>query len=121
MAFFALVAITFLLVAGHIALSDAIGPLVSALAIAGVAMVIALAILIVLKVRSGVEKRRRAERRRSSETTALVTTAALTAMPLLFGSKLVRSAAIPAALLGAVGLLLKGALDEHQDRPDVPD
>jgi hypothetical protein len=77
--------------------------------------------LVVLKVREGVEKRRRAQKRRSTETTALLTTATLTAVPMLLGSRLVRNAAIPAALLGAVGLLLKGALEEHgKDRDEKP-
>jgi hypothetical protein len=121
MAFFALLAIAFLFVAVHIALSEAIGPVASALVIAVASLIFAVAILIVLKLRSGLEKRRRAERRRSSETTALVTTAALSAVPMLLGSKLVRSAAIPAAVLGVIGLLLKGALNEHHDRPKIPD
>jgi hypothetical protein len=118
-AFFALVGIVFALMAAHIALSEGVGALGSALILGGVALAIALTIFIVLRVGADIEKRRRAARRRSSETTALVTTAALTAVPMLLGSRLVRNAAVPAAVLGGIGLLVKAALEANDAKePD---
>ncbi len=99
-ALFGLIAFCFLLVAAQLALSMVMPPLFAALTIAGVSAVIAIAIFSVIQIVASRRKRREAERRRSSETTALVTTAALTALPLVFKSPLMRNIGLP-----LVGLL----------------
>jgi hypothetical protein len=107
-ALFALVGFVFLLVALYTGVVDWIGPLWAPLAIAGGSLAIALAIYIGVKVASNVVAQREAQRRHSAEKTALVTTAAITAVPLLMKSPLMRSIGIPVGgALAALYLLSK--------------
>ena len=100
---FGLIALTFLLVAAHTALVDQVGPLWAPLIIAGAALLVALVIFIVMRVREGMARREQAQRRRATETTALATTAAITALPMLLKSPLVRNIGLP--LGGALAVL----------------
>jgi hypothetical protein len=100
---FALIGLAFLLVAAHLALSDWLGPIGSALSIAGAALLVALAIFAVIRITDEIAKRRETQRRHSAETTALVTTAAITALPMLMKSPLMRTVGLP--LGGALAAL----------------
>lgn len=116
-ALFALIGMVFLLVALHTAASDWLGPLWGPLAIAGVALFVALAIYVGMRIAAGVAARRDARRRHSAEKSALVTTAAITAVPMLLKSPLMRTVGIPVGGLLAAAYLLsrpggQGAEDE---------
>jgi hypothetical protein len=103
-ALFGLIALTFLLVAGYVALSEAVGPVVAALIIAAASLVVALVIYFAMWIAEDRRKRAAAEKRRSTETTALITTAALTAIPLLFKSPLIRNIGLPLVALLTIAL-----------------
>ena len=90
-----LIAVAFLLVAANVALGDWLGPVLAPLVIAGVALIIALLIYLVVHARHVRRRRRDAERRHSAERTAMVTTAAITAVPMLLKSPLMRTIGIP--------------------------
>jgi hypothetical protein len=92
---FAVICLAFLLVAAHLGLTLWVGPIWSALIIAGVALVIAAIFFIVYRVNEGTAHRRALERRRSAEANALMTGAAVTALPVLLKSPLVRNVGIP--------------------------
>jgi hypothetical protein len=98
-----LIGLAFLLVAAYLALTDWLGPIGSALAIAGVSLLLAAGIYIVIRIIDDIAKRRQAQRRHSAETTALVTTAAITALPMVLKSPLMRSVGLP--LGGALAAL----------------
>lgn len=90
-----LVASAFLLVAANVALGEWIGPVLAPLAIAGVALAIALSIYLVVHARRVRRQRRDAERRHAAERSAMITTAAMTAVPMLIKSPLLRLIGIP--------------------------
>jgi len=94
-ALFALIGIAFILVAVNNAAMLAWGPIVGPLVVALVAIVIAVGIWAVMAIIEGIAKRKALERRHSQEKTALVTTAALTALPILLQSSLMRKVGIP--------------------------
>ena len=107
-AFFALVGVVFLLVALYTGMVGWLGPILGPLAIAGGALVVALAIFIGIRVAAGIVARREAQRRHSAEKTALVTTAALTAVPMLLKSPLMKQIGLPVGgALAALYLLSK--------------
>jgi hypothetical protein len=107
-AFFALVGVVFLLVALYTGMVGWLGPIWAPLAIAGGALVVALAIFIGIRVAAGIVARREAQRRHSAEKTALVTTAALTAVPMLLKSPLMKQIGLPVGgALAALYLLSK--------------
>lgn len=107
-AFFALVGVVFLLVALHTGMVDWLGPIWGPLAIAGGAIVIALAIYIGVRIAANVVAHREAQRRHSAEKTALVTTAAITAVPMLLKSPIMKNIGIPVGgALAALYLLSK--------------
>ena len=106
-ALFVLIAISFLLVAAYTGLALWVGPIWSPLIIAGAALVIALILFVALKIQSRAVARRAAERRQKDEATALVAGAALSALPELLKSPLLRNVGIPLALYAAV-LLFSG-------------
>ena len=110
-----LIALAFLLVAGHLALAESVGPIVAALIIAAGALLLALVVAGMRWVIETQRKRQHAERRRSTETTALVTTAALTALPLVFKSPLVRSIGLPLIALLTIALSGHGKDDDRRD------
>jgi cobalamin synthase len=92
---FAMIGLVYLLVALHAALIREFGPLWAPLIIAGAALFIALAIYGWMRVSAARARKRETQRRHSSERTALVTTAAVTAVPLLLKSPLLRTIGIP--------------------------
>jgi hypothetical protein len=95
----------FLITAGYIALSSAVGALTASLILAGSFLVLALAVYIGLAISESRRRKRLAERRRSSDTGAFLTTAALTALPLLARSPMLLKLGIPAAALTVLALL----------------
>ena len=108
MAFFALIGAVFLLVALYTGMVDWLGPIWGPLAIAGGALVVALGIFIGIRIAAGIAARREAERRHSAEKTALVTTAAITAVPMLLKSPLMKQIGLPVGgALAALYLLSK--------------
>jgi len=108
MAFFALIGVVFLLVALYTGMVDWLGPIWGPLAIAGGALVVALGIFIGIRIAAGIAARREAERRHSAEKTALVTTAAITAVPMLLKSPLMKQIGLPVGgALAALYLLSK--------------
>lgn len=100
---FGLIGLAFLLVAAHTALVDWIGPIWAPLSIAGLSLLAAFAIYISIRIMDDIGKRREAQRRHSAETTALVTTAAITALPMVMKSPLMRNIGLP--LGGALAAL----------------
>ena len=116
MGLFAGLTLVFLLVAGFFALAAKLGAIYAALIFAGVFFIIAVGILIGVQVSEANRKRRLAEKRRSSETSAFVTTAALTALPVLLKSPLVRNVGLPLAAVVAAAMFIGKSRD---DKPDV--
>lgn len=117
-ALFALIALTFLLVALNAWFTALWGPVVAPLVIAGGALVIAGAIWAAIAITDSIAKRRAAQRRNAAEKTALVTTAALTAVPLLLKSDLMRKIGIPVGGALAAAYLLSKPGAESGDRAD---
>lgn len=99
-----LIALTFALVAGYVALSSATDPLIAALIICASALALALAVYLGGLIGAGERRRRERERRRKGETTALIATAAATALPTLLRSPLGK-AMVPVAAILALMLL----------------
>jgi len=114
-ALFGLIAIAFLLVALYLWLATVWSPIVAALAIAGGAIVIALLVYGISRMREGSKKAKEAERRRASETTALITTAALTALPMLFRSPAARTIGLPLVAVAAAAFFGKAVKDKHDE------
>ena len=108
---FAAVGAFFLVAAGFFALADVLGVIYAALILAAGFLVLALAVYLGSRIGRGRHKREVAEKRRSSETSAFVTTAAITALPVLLKSPLLRRLGIPAAALAAF-LLVRGGSDK---------
>lgn len=90
-----LVALAFLMVAGHNALAAWLGPVLAPLLLAGAALAMALVILLFIRAQRAAAKRQEATRRHSAERTAMVTTAAISAVPMLLRSPLLRKFALP--------------------------
>lgn len=103
-ALFVLIALTFALVAGYVALSSATDPLIAALIMCASALALALAVYLGSLIGAGERRRRERERRRKGETTALIATAAATAVPALLRSPLGK-AMVPVAAILALMLL----------------
>jgi small neutral amino acid transporter SnatA (MarC family) len=119
-ALFALIGVAFLLVALNAWLTQIWGPVLAPLAIAGGAVLIAMAIWAALAISDSIAKRRAAVRRNAAERTALVTTAALTALPLLLKSDLMKKIGIPigGALAAAYLLSKPGSEGPREDDHD---
>lgn len=119
-ALFALIGFAFLLVALNAWFTAMWGPIIAPLAIAGGALVVAGAIWAAIVITDSIAKRRSAQRRNSAEKTALVTTAALTAVPLLMKSDLMRKIGIPVggALAAAYLLSKPGGQNDRRDDQD---
>lgn len=109
----ALVGVIFLVVAGFFALSDLYGPIYASLILGGAFLLLALAVFAGTRIGEGRRRREVATKRRSSETGAFVTTAALTALPVLLRSPLLRTVGLPAAVVAA--LFLARGSDNKQD------
>lgn len=103
----ALIGAVFLLVAGFLALADLYGAIYAALIIAGVVLVLALAVYLGTRIGENRHRRQVADKRKSTETSAFVTTAALTALPVVLRSPMGRAIALPAAALAAYLLVRK--------------
>lgn len=109
-----LAGVSFLVAAGYIALAEALGPIYAALILAAAFLVLALAIYLGSQIGEGRRRRELAEKRRSTETSAFVTTAAITALPVLLRSPMLRTLGLPAAALAAY-LLMRGGSDKSDD------
>jgi arginine exporter protein ArgO len=92
-----LVGLLFLSAAGFFALADRVGPVYAALSFAGVSLLLAFGLFVASRAIRLRRRRLVAERRRSTEAGALATTAAMTALPALVKSPLLRTIALPAA------------------------
>ena len=114
-ALFGLLTLVFLLIAGFLALAAQLGPIYAALIFAGVFFVITAAIVIGMQISENARKRRLAEKRRSSETGAFVTTAALTALPILLKSPLIRNIGLPLAAVVAAAMFVGKSRDDKTD------
>lgn len=110
----ALIGAGFLLVAGFLALADFLGPLYAALILAGLFLLLALAVYLGTRISENRRRRQAAEKRKSTETSAFVTTAALTALPVVLKSPVGRAVALPAAALAAY-LLVRKANEPRQE------
>jgi uncharacterized membrane protein (DUF485 family) len=95
---FGLICLYFLLVALYTWLTGWLGPIWSPLIIAAAALVIAIVLYVALHVQQAALQRRAEERRREAQETALVAGAALSALPDLLRSPLVRNVGLPLAL-----------------------
>lgn len=116
---FALIAVAFLLVALNAWLTLAWGPIVAPLLIAAGALLLALAAYALKAMADAAAHRRALERQRSAEKTALVTTAAVTALPLLMKSDLMRRVGIPlGGALAAAYLLSKPTGSHREEEPE---
>jgi uncharacterized membrane protein len=102
---FGLLTLAFLLVAGFLALAARLGAINASLIFAGVFFVLAVAVYIGLTIAENGHKKQALQKRRSNETNAFVTTAALTALPVLLKSPLIRNVGLPVAALAATVLL----------------
>lgn len=115
-ALFGLVGFAFILVAIANAATLAWGPIAGPLIVALAAIVIAIAIWATMAIVEGIAKRKALERRHAQEKTALVTTAALTALPIVLQSPLMRKIGIPVGgALAAAFLLSKSNGSHHGD------
>jgi uncharacterized membrane protein len=114
-ALFGLLTLVFLLVAGFLALSTKVGAIYAALIFAGVFFIIGLSVFVGLQIAENGRKRRLAEKRRSSETSAFVTTAALTALPVLLKSPLIRKVGLPLAAVVAAAMFIGKSRDDTPD------
>ena len=114
-ALFGLLTLVFLLIAGFLALAAQLGPIYAALIFAGVFFVITAAIVIGMQISENARKRRLAEKRRSSETGAFVTTAALTALPILLKSPLIRNIGLPLAAVVAAAMFVGKSRDDKAE------
>jgi len=116
---FGLIGLTFILVAIANAAVLAWGPIAGPLFVALGAFLIALAIWGTMAILDGVAKRRALERRRAQEKTTLATTAALTALPVVLQSPLMRKLGIPVGgALAAAFLLSRSSRHGHADTRD---
>jgi hypothetical protein len=107
-AFFAAIGVIFLLVTLYTGMVDWLGSIWGPLAIAGTALLVALAIYVGVRISANIVATREAQRRHAAEKTALVTTAAITAVPMLLKSPIMRTIGIPVGgALAALYLLSK--------------
>jgi hypothetical protein len=116
MALFALIGLAFVLVAVANAATIAWGPIVGPLVVALAAILIAVSIWATMAIIGGIARRKAIERRHAEEKTALVTTAALTALPIVLQSPLMRKVGIPiGGALAAAFLLSRSSGHKAED------
>ena len=120
-ALFALIALVFALVALNAWFTLLWGPIVAPLAIATGALLVALGVYAAIAISDGIARRQAAQRRNAAEKTALVTTAALTALPLVLKSDLMKKVGIPigGALAAAYLLAKPGNAHGHSNGHDA--
>lgn len=116
---FALIAVAFVLVAVYTALDEWVGPIWSPLIIAAAALVIALILYIALRIQLAALRRREEQRRHEAETTAALASAALTVLPELLSSSLVRNVGLPVAAYAAF-LMFTGSRKSAKPRRPKP-
>lgn len=115
-ALFALIGLAFLLVALNAWFTVMWGPIVAPLVIGGGAIIVAAVIYAVIAIMDGMARRHAAEKRNAAEKTALVTTAALTALPLVLQSSLMKKVGIPiGGALAAAYLLSRPSGSSHNN------
>jgi len=119
-ALFGLIGLAFILVAVANAAVLAWGPIVGPLVVALVAIVIAVGIWATMAIIEGIAKRKALEKRHAQEKTALVTTAALTALPIVLQSPLMRKVGIPVGGALAAAFLLSKS-NGHKAEDDMLD
>jgi membrane protein implicated in regulation of membrane protease activity len=112
-ALFALIALVFVLVALNAGFTLIWGPIIAPLVIAAGALMISLGIYAAIAIIDSIAKKRAAQRRNAAEKTALVTTAALTALPLVMKSDLMRKIGIPIGGALAAAYLLSKPGNSH--------
>lgn len=112
-ALFALIALVFVLVALNAWFTLIWGPIIAPLVIAAGALMISLGIYAAIAIIDSIAKKRAAQRRNAAEKTALVTTAALTALPLVMKSDLMRKIGIPIGGALAAAYLLSKPGNSH--------
>ncbi len=122
-AVFLVIGAVFLLVALHAWLASLWGPIIAQLVIAIGALLIGLLVYGIQAMNEAAAKRRELERHRAAEKTALVTTAAITALPLLLKSDLMKRVGIPigGALAAAYLLGKPTGSHRHDDAEDTAD
>jgi predicted tellurium resistance membrane protein TerC len=109
LAVLAAVIITFLLVALLASLSTVYGPVIAPLIIAAGALLLAILVVLIFQLLATLDARETLKKRHDNEMTALVTTAALTAIPMLLRSPLLKEIGIPiGAALASVLWFKKG-------------
>lgn len=111
---FGLMGAGFLIAAGFMALAQIVGSIYAALIFAGTFLLLALAVYAGMRIGEGRRKREIVEKRRSSETNALLTTAALSALPMVLRSPLLRTIGLPVAAVAAF-LLIRSSSDSDPD------
>lgn len=110
----------FLLIALNAWMSAMLGPVAGPIAIAAAALVLALLTYLITRALSAAAERREAEKRKTAERTALMTTAAITALPLLMQSGLMKRLGLPlGGVLTAAYLLLQGEDDDKKQDEDA--
>jgi len=117
-ALFLAIGLVFILIAVNNAAVLAWGPIVGPLVVAAGALVIAIVIWAIIAILAGMARRREEERRHAEQKTALATTAALTALPIVLQSPLMRKIGIPVGgALAAAFLLSKSSGHQADDEP----
>jgi uncharacterized integral membrane protein len=116
-ALFAAIALVFALIAAHTALTLWAGPVYAPLIIAGASVLLATGLYVTSRVVAAAAHRREVQRRRSAETTALATTAAISALPILMRSPLMKRIGLPlGGALAALFLLSRsGGKSDEED------
>jgi hypothetical protein len=111
---FALLGVIFILVAIANASILAWGPVWGPLAVAAGAIVIALIIWASIAAMTGQDRRRAIDKKHANEKTALVTTAALTALPIVLQSPVMRKVGIPVGgALAALFFMSRSSRQRH--------
>lgn len=113
---FGLVAFGFLLFAGYLALARATDPILAALYMGAGAVVIAIVAYLVGVFGHSSRRHKEVERKRSSETNALITTAALSALPIVLRSPMLRRIGLP---LGALAAFIAYSTSRHDDGDEL--
>lgn len=113
LAVLAIIILAFLLVALNASLSTVYGPVIAPLIIAAGALLLAILVILIFQLLATLEAREALKKRHDSDMTALVTTAALTAIPMLLRSPLIKDIGLP------IGAALASALWFKKDEDDA--
>jgi hypothetical protein len=113
----AVIVLTFLLIALLASLSTIYGPVIAPLIIAAGALLLGILVVLVFQLLATLEAREVAKKRHDSEFTALVTTAALTALPMLLRSPLIKEVGVPIGAALASALWFRKGEEPEPPRP----